>query len=261
MKKYYFQYGGNPDWYNNFYTELKNNYNNVKTYTGNLTLGGSAAIAIILHKLNMISELNTFDKPNDFDFMYIGKDISHPNIHNFRKSTHSLVKSITYTRINDIDSHLFNSFDLIFVSSRGTIHNIKIDDMYILHPLSLLFQYKGNDFDDRNHEKDERKIALLNKILTKIKDNEGNYIEGFQYQKFILEDDDTIGALSDISNLSYVPSSFSFESPVKKFKFDILETPVSTPVSTPTKGGSINDFYKQKYLKYKFKYLNLKKNI
>ena len=256
MEKYYFQYGGNPDWYNQFENELKYIYFDVKRYTGNLTLGGSAAIAIILKNLNMTHDLNTFDKPNDLDLMYISNDISHPSIPNFTKSTNSLVKSITYTRNNDIESHSINSFDLIFIPSRGSIYNINIDSINVLHPKSLLSYYRDNDFDtSRDQEKDQRRIALLNKILTIIKDKEGNFIEGFQYQKFILENDDTIGALSDISNIS---SKLSFESPVKKLKFDSLSTPVSTPEK---RGGSINEFYKQKYLKYKLKYLNLKKNI
>ena len=256
MEKYYFQYGGNPEWYNNFENELKDIYFNVKKYTDNLTLSGSAAIAVLLHKLKMTHELNTFDIPNDFDFIYIGKDISHPSIPNFKKSTNNLVKSITYTRNNDVESFKINSFDLIFISSRGAIYNIMINGMYILHPKSLLSYYENNDFDtSRDQEKDQRKIILLKQILAKITDKEGNYIEGFEFNKFKQDYEDV---LSDVSNISHEPSSSSFESPTKKSKFDSFSTPVSTPEKT---GGSINEFYKQKYLKYKLKYQNLKKNI
>jgi predicted O-methyltransferase YrrM len=265
MEKYYFQYGGNPEWYNNFNNELKDIYFNVKRYTNNLTLSGSAAIAIILHKLDMTSDLNTFDKPNDFDFIYIDKDIYHPLIPNFKKSTNNLVKSITYTRNNDVESFKINSFDLIFIPSRGAIYNIIINGMYVLHPKSLLSYYNANDDDtSRDHEKDQRRILLLNKILAKITDKEGNYIEGFEFNKFKQYPDDV---LSDISNISQEPLSSTFESPTKKLKFDSDEE-ASNSFSTPEKlenpektGGSINEFYKQKYLKYKLKYKNLKKNI
>jgi hypothetical protein len=253
MDKYYFQFGGDPDWYNKFENELKDIYFNVKVSTDNLTVGGSAAIALILKKLNMLSELNTFDKPNDFDFMYIDKDVSHPNILNFTKSINTLEKSITYDRKNNRELYTFNSFDLIFIPSKGgSIYNIIIDDIYVLHPKSLLSYYKDNDFDTtRNQDKDQRRITILENILKIIKDKNDNYIHGFEYKKFI--PDNT--PLPNILNFSDVSSSLSFESPAKKLKFDYFSTP----------GGaipdySINDYYKKKYFKYKLKYLNLKKN-
>ena len=182
MNKYYSQYGGNPDWYSNFESNLRGIYNNVKESTGNLTLTGSGAIAIILKKLNMIDDLNNLAKPNDLDFIYVDKDIYHPNIENFTKSTDLLVKSITYTRNNN-ESYLIKSFDLIFLHSRNTICNINIDGIDVLHPKSLLSEYNGNEFDTTRN--DNPKITVLNKIL-KFITKEDTYIEGFECKQFKL---------------------------------------------------------------------------
>jgi hypothetical protein len=265
MNKYYSQYGGNPDWYFDFETNLRGIYNNLKQSTGNLTLTGSGAIAVILKKLNMIDDLNNLAKPNDLDFIYIDKNIYHPNVDNFTKSTDLLVKSITYTR-NDKETHLIKSFDLIFNDSKTKICNINIDGIDVLHPKSLLLEYKGNEFDTTRN--DNPKIIILKKILEFItKEN----IKDFECKQFKL---DNSKVLSDRTNLPSILFALDDESDVesennsdkpKNLISNLFGSDDEPDPQSPSKkfkiGGSINELYKQKYLKYKLKYFNLKKNI
>ena len=141
MNNYYFQFGGMPDWYNEFDNDLIEIYNKVQTKTGNLVLTGSAAISFLLKNLNMEDKLYSMNKPNDLDLMYTDSNISHPEIPNFNISTTSLVKSITYNRINDRNVHSINSFDLIFVPPKENIYYITVNGIDIIHPASLLSEY------------------------------------------------------------------------------------------------------------------------
>ena len=109
-----------PAWYLPFETKLQQIYTLVRPKIGNLTVGGSAAIAYMLAQLNMMNELNVMIPPSDLDFMYNNSQISHPNFDNFTKSTESLEKSITYTDTRGL------TFDLIFVSDKSPINKIAL---------------------------------------------------------------------------------------------------------------------------------------
>jgi len=253
MDNYYYQYGGSPLWYNQFDNEMKFIYNTVKQYTGNLTLTGSAAIAYMLKYLNMNTELNTMTKPNDLDLLYVDVRIDHPNIPNFTKSTHSPVKSITYTRQTINDPNSINSFDLMFIPKDDSIYNVSLNGISVLHPKKLLNGYKLDLHDDidarRNNDEDKKKIDLLEKILLKI-NNDATLSQQFECKKFNPNDiySSEPSVLSDSSD-SLSTNLFSTPKKQKTNEF-----------TTPT-GGFNQDFYKHKYLKYKKKYLDMKKNI
>ena len=152
-------------WYKHFETKLNQIYTFVKYKTGNLTVGGSAAIAYMLAHLNMLAELNDMIPPSDLDFMYNNSQISHPNFDNFTKSTESLEKSITYTNVEGV------TFDLIFVPDKSPINNINLDGIDVLNPKTLRSFYRDNldGFDEsRNRAKDEQRLRLLNAIISKI---------------------------------------------------------------------------------------------
>ena len=154
-----------PAWYLPFETKLQQIYTLVRPKIGNLTVGGSAAIAYMLAQLNMMNELNVMIPPSDLDFMYNNSQISHPNFDNFTKSTESLEKSITYTDTRGL------TFDLIFVSDKSPINKIALNGIDILNPKVLRTFYRDNldGFDEsRNRAKDEQRLGLLNAIISKI---------------------------------------------------------------------------------------------
>jgi hypothetical protein len=154
-----------PAWYLPFETKLQQIYTLVRPKTGNLTVGGSAAIAYMLAQLNMMNELNAMTPPSDLDFMYNNSQISHPNFDNFTKSTESLEKSITYTDTRGL------TFDLIFVPDKSPINKIALNGIDILNPKVLRTFYRDNldGFDEsRNRAKDEQRLGLLNAIISKI---------------------------------------------------------------------------------------------
>jgi hypothetical protein len=246
MEKYYFQYGGSHKLYNEFINELRLTYNNIKYYTDNLTITGSAAIAILLNHLNMTSDLYSYKMPVVVDFLYVNDVISHPNIANFIKSTDNLVKIVNYKRNDDEDTYKINSFNLIYIPLKESIYNIFISHLYILHPESLLEYYQ-------NKENCQYEINLLNKILSIIKNKNDKYINGFEYVKFnnnseIIDPDNNIN--SDTS---------SFKEPVTNIKSTSLS--IQPLNNLKQSGGFTNDFYKYKYFKYKMRYLSLKKKI
>jgi hypothetical protein len=238
MENYYFQYGGSPKLYNEFINELRLTYNNIKYYTDNLTITGSAAIAILLNDLNMTSDLYSYKLPVIVDFIYVNNEISYPNIANFTKSTDNLVKLINYKRNDDEDTYKINSFNLIFTPLKESVYNIFVSHLNIIHPQSLLEDYQ-------NKENCQSEINLLNKILSIIKIKDNKYINGFEYVKFN-NNSEIIDSNHD-NNLN--SDSSSFKEPVTNIESSNL---------SKQSGGFTNDFYKHKYFKYKIRYLLLK---
>ena len=247
-----------PLWYAEFEQNLRNTYSNVKSYTGNLVLTGSSAIAYLLKELNMLSELNLMNDhpPIDFDFMYNNKDISHPNIIGLNKSTKELVPSITYKNQN---TSKYNSFDLIYYPDRTPIKYITINNIDILCPKNLLDIYKekvsGWYGGERNKEFDTKRLVLLEQIIKKypnISTNCSIYTPSNNENNENNENNQNNGNIN--LNIPHNP-----------FNDSIFDTPPSSPSSskkqrlnnTPPRGGS----YCDKYQKYKNKYIKLRDNL
>jgi len=247
-----------PVWYTEFEHNLRNTYTNVKSYTGNLVLSGSSAIAYLLKELNMITELNLMNDhpPKDFDFMYNEKDISYPNIVGFKKSTTELVDSITYNKQNTTSK--YNSFDLIYYPNRTPIKYITINNIDILCPNRLLMIYQdkvsGWYGGERNEEFDTKRLKLLEQIINKNPQISTNCITYTQTTENNENNNSNLNRVSNPFNSNMFDSPPS--SPVKKQKLNNTTQNYNSPPSTP-RGGS----YYDKYQKYKNKYIKLRNNL
>lgn len=130
-----------------FKDNLKTTYDIISTKFNNIVITGSSALLCILlnNNLEIPSELL---KPNDIDILVVqNTDITIKKIGSYI-SKQDISSSKTFSNGN-------NSFDIIKCSK---VKYIKIDDMNIINPLSLLTMYK---IDERDNDK--IKIKILEK--------------------------------------------------------------------------------------------------
>lgn len=183
-----------PNWYEQFSQQLTPIYNAVKDNYYDIVLTGSAAIALTLHNLGMIEELNQF-QPGDADFLYnenpknlstrpdklirLNKDTINVEFSSSGSTKYILrpnqkqSTSVTY----DIDEELKTSKDYFFknfdvsatlFTKYSTINEIKVLNMEILKP------YYEDVYNTSGDEEKKAKAKIKLDIIDKIIERQGN---------------------------------------------------------------------------------------
>lgn len=171
LEKLNIQNGGVvPEWYPQFEIELREIFNNVNGYYGNVVLTGSGVIAFLLAELEMYEEFENF-KPGDLDFLYKARvfESNRMNFGDYKiKKGQEQESSVTFS-LEDVNSPRYvKSFDIS--KAHPNLKSFNFKGIEIINLNGLKRDYIPSSFETPEDRKDadENKINLIDKIIKKI---------------------------------------------------------------------------------------------